>query len=38
MHALNIENIIKKMVVKDLMEFIYESYYKRINFTKADIR
>ena len=34
-YILNIENAIKIMV-KDLKKFKFESYYKRIGFTKKD--
>lgn len=34
MYILNIKDSIKKMAIKILREFIYENYYKRINFTK----
>lgn len=33
---LNIVNVIKKMTVKDLMEFIYENCCQRIGLTKAE--
>ena len=34
-YILNKENALK-MTVKDLREFIFESYYKRIGFSKMD--
>ena len=34
-YVLNIEDVIKK-TVKDLKEFIFENYYKRINFAEID--
>ena len=32
MYILNIENVIK-MTVKDLRKFLFENYYRRIDFT-----
>ena len=36
MNILNVENVMKKMMVRDLKEFIFENYYKQIGFTKED--
>ena len=36
MYILDIENVLLKMTAKDLKEFIFENYYKRIGFTKKD--
>lgn len=36
MYILNIVNVIKKMTVKDLTEFIYENCCQRIGLTKVE--
>ena len=36
MHKLNIISAIKKMTIKELRDFIYENYYRRIVFTKEN--
>ena len=36
MYILNVVNVIKKMTVKDLMEFIYENCCQGIGLTKAE--
>ena len=35
MYNLNIENVIKKMAVKHLIEFIFKNYYMHIGFKLA---
>ena len=36
MHILNIARAIKKMLVNEIRDFIFESYYKRIGFSKEN--
>ena len=36
MYILNIEEVLEKMMVKDLKEFTFVNYYKWIGFTKKD--
>ena len=34
MYILDIVNAVKKMTVKELKQFIFESYYQRMSFAK----
>ena len=34
MHILNIFSAIKKMTIKELKDFIYENYYRKLDFLK----
>ena len=36
MNTLNITKAVKKMSAKGIRDFIYEDYYKRIEFSKED--
>ena len=36
MYILNISRAIKKMSVKEIRDFIFENYYKRIGFCKGN--
>ena len=36
MYIFNILSATKKMAVKELIEFIFENYYKHIEFTKGN--
>ena len=36
MYILNIASAIKKMTVNEIRDFIFESYYKRIGFSKEN--
>ena len=35
MYTPNIASVIKKMIVDELRDFIFENYYKRIGFVKG---
>ena len=36
MYILNIEDVTKRVVVKGLIEVMFQNYYKRIDFSKED--
>ena len=37
MSKCNLKYVIKKATAKDIREFIFENYYKRLGFTKKDL-